>query len=179
MVVIVGQGRGAQSKETAQEKPQVYYAARQVFDGKRMRKAVQRRTIDYFSDVVRYLEVCACVRARRPCRLIFCCPNAPVASGFVCCDPASRCAQCANFMGATPRHTGSDMAEKCADGRVLPPAREQFCQKRMQRMLILSLIGESLVPSTLPFDRLQCDRSSHQIAKMLTDSPPIAVLCCS
>ncbi|KAJ3089912.1 hypothetical protein HK102_005170 [Quaeritorhiza haematococci] len=31
---------------------------RAVFDGKRMRKAIQRRTVDYYSVVIRHLEVC-------------------------------------------------------------------------------------------------------------------------
>jgi hypothetical protein len=56
MVVVVGQGRKAQQEN---ETKQIIYASRQVYDGRRMRKApFQRKTVDYFSSVAKYLEVC-------------------------------------------------------------------------------------------------------------------------
>lgn len=60
MVVIVGQGKQPpkeqqQSGGDQQGKP-VFFAARQVYDGRRMRKSFNRKTIDYFSSVTRYLE---------------------------------------------------------------------------------------------------------------------------
>ncbi|KNC78635.1 hypothetical protein SARC_08943 [Sphaeroforma arctica JP610] len=64
--MMVGKGKWAgtggvqgapQGGEGDSEKPRHYmYTNRQVFDGKRMRKAVQRHTVDYFNTCTRYLE---------------------------------------------------------------------------------------------------------------------------
>eukprot|EP01134_Creolimax_fragrantissima_P003722 CFRG3722T1 len=53
-----GTVRSAGAPEGADgDKPRHYmYTNRQVFDGKRMRKAVQRHTVDYFNTCTRYLE---------------------------------------------------------------------------------------------------------------------------
>jgi len=52
-----GNGRGGRGLGTNRQMVYNAFTARAIFDGKRTRKAIQRRTIDYNSSIFRNLEV--------------------------------------------------------------------------------------------------------------------------